>query len=498
MAVRPSEGSDLSVAYEWKPIEDLPEDWTELVSSELHDLAAIWKEQGAQVKQSEGRREFNERLAREWSIETGVIERVYTIDRGTTELLIAKGIEAALIPHGATDKPAELVVSIVQDHCAALESLFDFVGGTRDLTTSYIKELHSMLTRHQDTARGITPTGQSVDVPLVHGDWKTQPNNPVRADGTVHEYCPPVHVAREMERLVELHAQHTAAQVPPEVEAAWLHYRFAQIHPFMDGNGRVARALASLVLIRAGWFPLVVNRDARDDYLRALELADQDDLHPLVCLFADIQTRAFNRALSISEDLLREVEPVKELITAAKDTLFARKEARVQEQKSVFAVSQYLEQIAYDRLVEVASTLSSELGEVDEHYYSSAERSGPDTDFWFKMQIVSVAQAFHYYADTRSYRAWVRLKIKEDRVAHLVLSFHSLGVEFVGIVAVSAFLEYLDRDDEGAVTRAEPRPLCGNVFQFSYKEDEGRVRDRFARWLEHVILVGLEEWRRQL
>jgi len=486
------------MAYEWKPIEDLPEDWMGLVSSELHDLAAIWQEQAGQLKQSEGRTEFNERLAREWSIETGVIERVYTIDRGTTELLIEKGIEAALIPHGATDKPAELVVSIVQDHRAALESLFDSVGGKRELTTSYIKELHSVLTRHQETVRGVTPAGQSIEVPLLRGDWKTQPNNPLRADGTVHEYCPPVHVAREMERLVELHGQHATIPVPPEVESAWLHHRFAQIHPFMDGNGRVARGLASLVLIRAGWFPLVVHRDARDDYLRALEMADRGDLRLLVSLFAEIQTRAFNRALSISADLLREAEPVRELITAAKDTLLARREARRQEQRSVFVVAQRLEQAAYDRLVDLAESLSSELKEVDEDYYSSAETSSPDTGFWFKMQIVSVARAFGYYADTRSYRAWVRLKIKEDRFAHLVLSFHSLGVEFVGIVAVSAFLEYLDRDDEGAVTRAEPRPLCANVFQFSYKEDEGKVRDRFAGWLNDVIVVGLEEWRKQL
>ena len=32
-----------------------------------------------------------------------------------------------------------------------------------------------------------------------------------------------------------------------EIEATWLHHRFTQIHPFQDGNGRVARALASLV-----------------------------------------------------------------------------------------------------------------------------------------------------------------------------------------------------------------------------------------------------------
>ena len=43
----------------------------------------------------------------------------------------------------------------------------------------------------------------------------------------------------------------------PEVEAAWLHHRFGQIHPFQDGNGRVARALATMIFLRAGFVPLV-------------------------------------------------------------------------------------------------------------------------------------------------------------------------------------------------------------------------------------------------
>jgi hypothetical protein len=44
--------------------------------------------------------EFEKRLRREWAIETGIIEDVYTLDRGVTRILIEKGIDAALIPHG--------------------------------------------------------------------------------------------------------------------------------------------------------------------------------------------------------------------------------------------------------------------------------------------------------------------------------------------------------------------------------------------------------------
>ena len=112
--------------------------------------------------------------------------------------------------------------------------------------------------------------GDLFEAELVKGQYKKRPNNPTRPDGSIHQYCPPEHVDSEMERLIELHAQHVSQGVPVEVQSAWLHPRFAQIHPYQDGNGRVARALASLAFIKAGWFPIVVTRDDRTRYIDAL------------------------------------------------------------------------------------------------------------------------------------------------------------------------------------------------------------------------------------
>ena len=47
----------------------------------------------------------------------------------------------------------------------------------------------------------------------------------------------------------------------PLLVAAWLHHRFTQIHPFQDGNGRVARVLTTMVMLKAGLLPLVVDGD---------------------------------------------------------------------------------------------------------------------------------------------------------------------------------------------------------------------------------------------
>ena len=78
----------------WIPIKDLPEDISELKDRELPSLAAVWQEQADSLKNSEATKEFSERLRREWAIETGIIERLYHIDRAITQLLIEQGSTA--------------------------------------------------------------------------------------------------------------------------------------------------------------------------------------------------------------------------------------------------------------------------------------------------------------------------------------------------------------------------------------------------------------------
>ncbi|KIL62556.1 hypothetical protein M378DRAFT_755608 [Amanita muscaria Koide BX008] len=58
--------------------------------------------------------------------------------------------------------------------------------------------------------------------------------------------------------------------ISPFAAAAWIHMAFGRIHPFTDGNGRVARLLASLPLIQAGYPPINVRVHKREEYLEAL------------------------------------------------------------------------------------------------------------------------------------------------------------------------------------------------------------------------------------
>lgn len=99
-------------------------------------------------------------------IETGVIERVFDISLGVTKILIDQGFVASLIPHGESDKPADEVISILKDHKASIDMVMDVIGGTRDVTVGWIKELHALICAHQETADAVTQFGQHVKIPL--------------------------------------------------------------------------------------------------------------------------------------------------------------------------------------------------------------------------------------------------------------------------------------------------------------------------------------------
>jgi Fic family protein len=78
------------------------------------------------------------------------------------------------------------------------------------------------------------------------------------------------------------------------------HFRLVDIHPFIDGNGRTARLLLNLILMRAGFPPTVVKMNNRKNYYAALERAHAGDADDFIALIAD----AVERSLDIYLDML--------------------------------------------------------------------------------------------------------------------------------------------------------------------------------------------------
>ena len=79
--------------------------------------------------------------------------------------------------------------------------------------------------------------------------------------------------------------------------AALVHQKFVYIHPFVDGNGRVARLLMNLMLLRAGWTLAIIPPVCRHEYIMTLEKAEAD-LSPFVLFIRD-------RVCETQKELLR-------------------------------------------------------------------------------------------------------------------------------------------------------------------------------------------------
>ncbi|MBL8190362.1 MAG: Fic family protein [Acidobacteria bacterium] len=488
--------------YKWKPIEDLPNDWQKLASSELAGLFAVWKEKVVTLKDSPAYLEFQARLRREWAIETGIIEGLYDIDRGVTRTLIERGLHASLIAHGDANKPAEEIIPMLKDHEAVVEGLFDFVGQKRELSTSYIKQVHQALTTHQETATGIDSSGRQTQISLLRGDWKKWPNNPTRPDGSVHEYCPPEQVASEMDRLIEIHKQHLQGGVPPEVESAWLHHRFTQIHPFQDGNGRVARALASLVLIRAGWFPFVVHRDDRTEYIDCLEKADWGDLLPLVSAFGRLQKKALNQAIKLSGNVLLPNDSVEQIILAGARYLKAKEENKrlfIEEWNKLRSqykqVAEALQVITMERIDELVSKFDQMVGEIGGRQNISIKKYNYGLGYMRNAAIdlgtsAMIAERFGIEAATMS-DGWVcSVQIWQGNSIQIQFQFDFYTLRNSNW-RLACGLAYI-------TIPGPSKPLSSEAFECSTGEPLTTIIPRFKQWLENALILGFDSWRRQL
>lgn len=495
----------MNQTLEYEPIADLPEDWPKLAVTELRGLSAVWDEQRIRLDELDELQQFKRELVRRWAIETGVIERVYSIERGVTELLIERGIEETLLV-GATDRHPAEVLAVLRDHQDTLEGLFDFVADRRELTTSYIKELHQSLTRNQASSKAMDQFGRVFDVPLLHGDWKRDPNNPTRDDGSVHLYAPPVQVASEMDRLVALHSQHS--DVPPEVEAAWLHHRFTQIHPFQDGNGRVARTLASAVYLQAGWFPLSIDPgpQPKKAYLDALEAADAGNLQPLCALFGAVAKANLVRALSVGETAERDIRGIKSVIAAARDRMLqtaadttAREFAQAKEN------ADHLVEVCVMELGRIKDEIRREIADNTPQFSATLDVStdqGPNAAKWYRATQFRIATQEHYFANLAEYGTWVRLRITDGNAGSrhdLVICLHAMGRTFRGLIAGVAFFEHWDRDEEaGRMVQTEQNVVAGQLFQINHREDQSTAQARFSDWLMEAATLALGIWERSL
>jgi Fic family protein len=165
-----------------------------------------------------------------------------------TELVLSKGVTISNKP--LKDHIEAVNLSIAWDRVKELAQ------PSRSLTERDLLDLHRIvLTRVED---------------LHAGSYR---NSAVRISGSNHIPPNPIKVPDLMTELFTM-----LVEISDPVErAAQLHHGIAKIHPFTDGNGRTARLAMNFTLLAAGYPPISIPTQQRQDYYNALEAADQGD-----------------------------------------------------------------------------------------------------------------------------------------------------------------------------------------------------------------------------
>jgi len=204
--------------------------------------------------------------------DTGAIENLYETDRGFT-FTVAYQIGAWEAELDTKGKDAR---ALFEAQLQAYDYVLDLATRKAPLVEAWIRELHKQLCKGQKTYLVYTEIGPQQQ-PLPLGEYKHLPNHVLKKDAVVHSYCPVDVTPAEMHRFLQELRSDAFQSAHPVLQSAYAHYVLVAIHPFADGNGRVARALASVYTYRAASVPPLILADNREDYYKTLEGADQRD-----------------------------------------------------------------------------------------------------------------------------------------------------------------------------------------------------------------------------
>jgi Fic family protein len=258
------------------------------------------------------------------AIDTGAIEGLYDVDRGFT---FTVAMEAALWESAMAEKGGH-VRPLFDAQLHAYDYLLDLATKAEPLSEAAIRALHAQICDAQATYRVGTAIGPQVHA-LPKGVYKTLPNHVRTRTGADHSYAPVDVTPAEMARLVgELRCE-AFLTAHPVIQAAYAHYALVVIHPFADGNGRVARALASAFTYRAIAMPIVILTEHKGEYLDSLETADQGNYQVFVDFVLD---RSLETIKLVEESLRSASSPPAEDTFAAIQRLYVTRGGYTQAQ----------------------------------------------------------------------------------------------------------------------------------------------------------------------
>ena len=273
----------------------------------LKKALTAWQE--LQPLSEKDRERLNRRFTVDFNYNSNHIEG-NTLTYGQTEILLLFG---KVIGEADVRDIQEMTASNVGLRMMTEEAI---LKGT-PLTQSFIRTLHKTILREDYTVYRDLPDGMQTSYVIHAGHYKTRPNSVITRYGDRFEYASPEETPGLMSDLVDWY--NTAEQegkLSPVELAALFHYRYIRIHPFEDGNGRIARLMVNYILTRHGYPMIVVRSRKKSAYLEALHrtditvgpvpsdgaAADIKDIRPFLKYFNDlVATEIYNDVLFVSD-----------------------------------------------------------------------------------------------------------------------------------------------------------------------------------------------------
>ncbi len=190
-----------------------------------------------------------------------------TLTYGQTEVLLLFG---EVIGSGKLKDFEEM-----KAHNLCLNLMLQEAQSDKPLTETFIRELHHVMLREDYEVQVKSPAGVVSSYVVHAGIYKTRSNSVFTQAGTMFYYASPEETPALMYDLVQWYNEAAAAKELSPIElAAVFHYRYIRIHPFEDGNGRIARLMVNFILKRHGWPMMVIKTKNKSAYLNALARTD--------------------------------------------------------------------------------------------------------------------------------------------------------------------------------------------------------------------------------
>ncbi len=185
---------------------------------------------------------LREQMVVEWTYNSNAIEG-NTLTLKETMLVLQDGITVR-------NKPLKEYLETI-NHKAAIDFVEELAAKKNKISERNIREIHSLILKEVDDEYA--------------GRYR---DSNVRISGSNH-LPPDAFLLQEM--MSGFAKKYLNTKEHPIVEAALAHFELVSIHPFIDGNGRTARLLMNMILIKKGYFPVVILKNDRMKYYDVLE-----------------------------------------------------------------------------------------------------------------------------------------------------------------------------------------------------------------------------------